>query len=336
MRWESICSKCWRDAFSFVLFPCAAGAAPIKLKLSFFTSDQSSLYFAAAKPFVDAVNAEAKGLLQIDVSFSGGNQPQQTQFVQDGTADLAFVVPGLTPQQFSDSSAIQLPGLFRSMREVTLVYSKLVAANSLKGYENFVVIGAFASEPETIHTRLPIASLDDLKGMKIRSNNPTDADALDKLGMMPVAMPVNLISEAISSGRIDGAALSMSPLVEFGIGRVVGNHYLLAVASAPLTLLMNRTKFDGLPKQAQDIIRKYSGAWAAARYLEFYDGYEAQVLAQLRSDPRRKFVSPSPSDLETAKSVFKSIVAAWGAENSHNSELLALVKPELVNLRANP
>jgi TRAP-type C4-dicarboxylate transport system substrate-binding protein len=320
--------------FSFALLPCAASAEPIKLSLSFFTSDRSTIYLAAAKPFVDAVNAEAKGLIEIEVSFSGGNQAEQAKLVLGGMADIAFIVPGLTPKQFPDNAIIEMPGLFRSMPEATLVFTALVAANSLSGYQDFVVIGAFASEPEGIHTRRPVAALDDLKGMKIRANNPTEAAALEKLGMVPVAMPVNLISEAISSGQIDGTALPLSPLVEFGIGRVVANHYFLGVASAPLALVMNRARFDSLPKQAQDIIRKYSGEWVARRYLKTYETFDAQVIEQLKSDPRRKLVSPSPADLDRAKSAFASIVADWAAKSPHNGALLTAAELELAKLRA--
>jgi TRAP-type C4-dicarboxylate transport system substrate-binding protein len=320
--------------FAFALLPTVAAAEPIKLSLSFFTSDRSTIYLAAAKPFVDAVNAEAKGLIEIDVSFSVGKQAQQTQLVLDGTADLAFIIPGLTPQQFPDTAIIEMPGLFRSMREATLVYTQLVATNALSGYENFVVVGAFANEPESIHTRRPVASLDGLKGMKIRANNPTEAAALEKLGMVPAAMPVNLISEAIGSGQLDGTAMALSPLEEFGIGRVVSHHYLLRIASAPMALVMNRATFDRLPSKAKDIIQKYSGAWAAARYLATYEPVIAQVMEHLKSDPKRTLVSPSQPDLETANSAFKSIVADWAAKSPHDHALLSKAAAEISKTRA--
>ncbi|MFZ0778606.1 MAG: C4-dicarboxylate ABC transporter substrate-binding protein, partial [Xanthobacteraceae bacterium] len=84
----------------------AAAADPIKLKMAYFSSDQTTTYLAAVEPFVDAVNAEAGGVVQIDVSLSGAlgkNPAQQLQLVLDGTADLAFVVPGYTPERFPDN-----------------------------------------------------------------------------------------------------------------------------------------------------------------------------------------------------------------------------------------
>ena len=158
--------------FVFVLLPLAATAEPIKLKLAFWMSKPSLLYRAAVKPFVDAVNAEARGLMEIDVEFSGalGKDPaQQVQLVLDDTADIAFVIPGYTSDRFADDAVIELPGEFLTLREATLVVSRLVAANLLKEFEDFHVIGAYASDPQDIHTRPPIASLADLKGKKFAS-----------------------------------------------------------------------------------------------------------------------------------------------------------------------
>ena len=322
---------------ALVLLPTMAAAEPITLKLAYFSSDRSTTYVAAVKPFVDAVNAEAANLIHIDVAFSGalGRDPaKQLQLVLDGTADLAFIFPGYTPKQFPDTTVIELPGLFSGIREATLAYTALIATNAMRGYEQFYVVGAYASEPELIHTRLPATSLQELKGMQIRSNNSMQARALTALGMVPVQMPINQAPTAIGSGKLDGSMVSPAPLVEFGISRVTPNHYLLGVSSAPLALVMDRKKFDSLPAQAQKIIRKYSGEWIAEHYIKTYLAENAAAVDSLRRDPNRKVVVPSASDLKTALAAFTSIREEWAAENPHNQEILAKANAELAKLRA--
>ena len=320
-----------------VLVSFAASAEPTKLKLSYFTSDRAHSYQSAIKPFVDAVNAEAEGLIEIAVYFSGalGRSPlEQAQLVVDGVADIAFVVPGLTPERFHDNAVIELPGLFRDLREATLVYSRLVEASRLKGYEEFFVIGAYASEPESLHARVPITALDSLKGKRMRVNNATEGLALGKLGSQSVVMPVNRVAESISSGKIDGAAVPLSTLLEFGIGRVAIHHYFLRTSSAPLALLMNRKKFESLPVQAQAIIRKYSGEWAATRFIEGREALERNVMKQLQADGRRDFVFPSRTDQERADVVFNSVIADATDKNPHTRELLKAARSEIARLRS--
>jgi TRAP-type C4-dicarboxylate transport system substrate-binding protein len=322
---------------SCALFPSMAFAEPIELKLALFSSDRSMTNLAAVKPFVDAVNSEGRGLVQI-VLYAGGvlgrEISQQPQMILDGKADIAFVVPGYTPDRFPDNSVVELPGLFRDTREATLVYTRLIALNALKGYEDFVVLGAYVTEPETIHSRLPIASIDDIKGKKIRVNNPSEAATLEKLGAIPVPMPINQVTDAISSGAIDAAAVPRTPLSDFGIKRVATNHYFLGINGAPLALLMNRKKFETLPKPAQEVIRKYSGEWTAARFIETYDRSDNQVAEQLKSDPKRKVIFPSASDLEVAQVAFKSVIAEWAAKSPRYRDILKLTETEIAQLRA--
>ena len=62
-----------------LLLPATAVAAPVTLKLSFITSDRSNIYQCYVKPFVDAVNADGAGIVQIKVYFSGAISPAMTE-----------------------------------------------------------------------------------------------------------------------------------------------------------------------------------------------------------------------------------------------------------------
>jgi TRAP-type C4-dicarboxylate transport system substrate-binding protein len=322
---------------SFAMWPAASAAEPVTLKLAFFSSDRSLTYRGAIKPFIDAVNTEAKGLVKIDL-YSGGilgkEVALQPQVVLDGAADIAFVVPGYTPNRFPDNSVLELPGLLGDIREGTLIYTRLLAANELRGYEKFFVIGAFVTEPESIHSRTTINSVGDLKGKKIRVNNAGESAALERLGAIPVLMQITNISDAISQGTVDGASVSLLPMSDYGIKRVAISHYFLQTSGAPLALLMSRKSFDALPPPAQNIIRKYSGVWMAERFIETYEVAVSQVMDQLQSEPNRKLVFPSQSDLDIAHAAFKEVIAEWTAASPRHRELLGLVESERTRPRS--
>ncbi len=308
-----------------LMLPAFAAADPITLKLSFFSSDRSPAYLSAVKPFVDAINSDEDGLLRIKVYFSGTLSPiqsQQPQLVLDGTADIAFVVPGQNPELFSDDAAIELPGLFRTTREATLVHTRLVAQNSLRGYDKFFTIGAFGTEPETVHSRKSITSLADLGGQKLRLNNKTAADAIARLGAAPKVLALNETTDAIGNGTLDGAA------------RLTTNHYLLGVGAAPLALLMNRKVFDLLPEQAKALIRKYSGEWTAARYVETSAAINRETIARIKADPRRTVTHPTPADEAAAQRVFDAVADEWAAVSTHNRDLLTLIRAEIAKVRS--
>ena len=200
------------------------------------------------------------------------------------------------------------------MREGTLVYTRLIAANALRGYENFFVIGAYTSAPTIIHSRKPVASLAALKGQKIRTNNAMEAEALDRFGAIPTIMPASRLADALTRGAVDAVMMSPGGLFQFGTARLAANHYLLGVGSAPLLVLMNRKKFDSLPEAAQALIRKYSGERAAATWIEMFGPAERRSLDKIKSDPARKAVEPSPADRAAAQKVYKSLDRCLGRQ----------------------
>jgi TRAP-type C4-dicarboxylate transport system substrate-binding protein len=319
-----------------LLLPLTAAADPVTLKLSFFTSDRSIAYQTAVKPFVDAVNSEGEGVLKIDVYLSGALGKVQKELpkqVLDGSTDIAFIVPGQNPELFVDNSVVELPGLFRDARDASLTYTRLVAQNALAGYGDFFVIGAFATQPETINSRKPIRSLADLKEQKIRVNNPTQALALAKLGALPVVLAFNETAPAISNGTLDGATVPITQMFDVGIGRLTSHHYLLGTSVAPLTLMMNRKVFDGLPENAKTLIRKYSGEWAAIQFSDTYETIGKKIIDDVKADGRRNIVTPSAQDQLTAQRAFKSIMQEWAAASVHNANLLKLTEASLAKVR---
>lgn len=318
----------------FALFASATHAAPVTLKAAFFSSDRSTLFRAIIKPLVDEINARGKNGIEI-VVYAGGvlgrDLKEQSNVVRNGIADIAFVVPGYTPELFPDDAVIELPGLFRDMREGTLAYTRLIAKGALRGYEDFVVLGAFVTQPETIHSRQPVRSLDDLRGKRVRMNNAMEAAALQALGALPVPRELHQVAPSLNEGAIDAALIPLTPLFDYGIKRIAPYHFMLGTSGAPLLVLMNRKKFDSLPAAEQALLRKYSGEWAAERFIEIYD--ESDLLRQLKAETGRTIIEPSAADLARAQAVFNAVIANWTAESPRHADLLAAVNAELAKLR---
>jgi TRAP-type C4-dicarboxylate transport system substrate-binding protein len=322
---------------ALVLLPVATVAEPVKLKMAYFSSDREPPYVSVLQPFAEAVNKEGRGIVEI-VPYSGGvlgrNYARQAQDVLDGVADMAWVNPNLTPERFPDNDVLELPGLFRDLTEATLVYSRMVTAGALRGYGDFFVISAVANFPLMIHTRSPIASLPDLRGKILRVNNLVEGDALKAIGITPVIMPINQVALAIGRGTLDGATAPPNALFAYGVSRITRFHYAAPLGAAPLAFLMNRKKFESLPEAGQDVIRKFSGEKAVARFVETYDANNIQAMNDLNSDPNRRVIVPPRSELDTLQSIFQSGFDKWRKESPRNMELRKLLETEISALRS--
>jgi TRAP-type transport system periplasmic protein len=331
------CAAVASTTIALALLPFGAHGEPIKLKLAYYSSDQAKSYMMAVKPFVDAVNSDPQSGLAIEV-YPGGklgrDSAQQAQLIRDGVADIAYVVLGTAADQFKDHAVVELPGLFRDMREATMVNTRLVDSDLMHGYESYVVIASLATEPEGVHTRVPIASLQDLRGKRIRANNPVEAAALARLGMSAVVLPIGKTAEAISRGTIDGAASALGPLADFGLGRVTTYHYFLRLGPSVRSLLMSRSKFESLPTPAQEAIRRYSGAWLAERFVNDDEVYNEGLMQDLKSDPQRRVMFPTPAEVDLAANAFGAMRADWANASPHARALLNLVQEEVAKYRA--
>jgi TRAP-type C4-dicarboxylate transport system substrate-binding protein len=314
----------------------AANADPVKLKLAMFSPDTEMTWVTSLKPWADAVNKDANGVIEIDLYPNGAlgrALPQQPQMVLDGVADMAFAIPGVTPGRFPDNEVMDLPGLFRNMKEATLVYTRVINRDAMRGFENFFVIGAMGTPPFDIWSRAKVTSLADLKGKKIRVTNATQSLTMKQLGAVQILMPITEVAEAIGRGTIDGTTEFPGAGVDFGLDRVTKYDYRIGVGMSSLVFIMNKQKFDSLPKAGQDVIRKHSGDWFTDLYIAGYGKFNADMEAKLRANPNWVTTDPTKPDLAEAQAAFKQVIAEWQKKDPHNPELLKVVEEELAKVR---
>lgn len=310
---------------------------PIKLKYAEFSPDTEKIHNEVSKAFVAAVNKEAAGVIEIEMFPNGalGRSPQQqAQMVLDGVTDFAFVVPAFTPGRFPETEVFELPGLFDNLKEATQVYTRLVTAGKLKDYEQFYPVALWGTPPFSIHANYPINTIADLKGRRIRGAGVIQIEALKALGAVTVGMPPTEIAEAINRRTIDGTTSQPTVVFDFGLDRVTNSHYFVRLGFVPLTIMMNRKKFESLPKAGQDAIRKFSQDWMARRYNDVYAAYDAELVKRLQSDPKRTVVIPGAADREAARLAFEPLINAWIAKSARNGELYKMVKAELELVRS--
>jgi TRAP-type C4-dicarboxylate transport system substrate-binding protein len=319
------------------LVPLAAMAEPVVLKLSFFGPDTEVNYAKAIKPWVDAVNADAAGAVRIEAYPNGAlgkALPAQPQMVLDGVADIAFVNPALVPGRFPDDQLFELPGLVNDMKEGVALYQALLKSNGLRGYSDYVVIGSFMNANAHVFSRKPINSVGDLKGLKVRISGAVIGQTVKELGVVPVLMPPNEVVEAMGRGTVDALTTVPAAMIDFGIDRVTSHDYLIHLGTNSFAVLMNKKKFDSMPKAAQDVILKYSPGWINDTYLKNLSAYNTSVIEKFRADKKRTVVAPSESDLKAIKVASEKVTADWAAKSPQNAQLLAKARELLTQIRA--
>ncbi|HEY4202707.1 MAG TPA: TRAP transporter substrate-binding protein DctP [Devosiaceae bacterium] len=309
----------------------SAAADPVHLKFAFANPDTDTIWVSTIKPFIDKINAVDPTKLVIDGFPNGAlgkNLAQQPQLVQSGVADIAFVIPSVTPGRFADTDVLGLPGLFSSLAESTAVHTAMAEAGDFDSYKDFFVLGAFGSDPFSIHTVKPVASLDDLKGMKIRSAGGIQSHVLQSLGATPVFMGFPDVPEALGRRNLDGVAIQLVPLLDQHLTRIVTQHYFMDVGGSPIAMLMNKAKFDSLPADVQQILTDHRHDMADF-YTAAFAKRDADILRDLGTDAKQKMVIPSPADKTRIDAAYADEIKAWTGGDAAKEGLLTKLRDEL-------
>src|SRR5260221_11627540 len=187
--------------FALLLAAVPALAQPAKIKFAVFTPDKEQTFLTVMKPFAEAVNKDAAGVVEIELFPNGalGRSPlQQAQMVLDGVAHMAWVIASYTPGRFQENEVFELPGQFRNLEGATMVFPRLVLSGKVKGYDDFYPIGLFGTAPYSLHSKNPLTSIADIKGKKIRSSAAIEGETLKALGAVPIGIPVSAVPRPVS------------------------------------------------------------------------------------------------------------------------------------------
>jgi TRAP-type C4-dicarboxylate transport system substrate-binding protein len=182
--------------------------------------------------------------------------------VVKGIADIGTSVQAYTRGKFPLTEVIDLPLGYTSGLVATRLINEFYKKFNPKEYDDTKVMYLHAHGPGILHTKKPVNRLEDFKGLKIRSTG-LSAKVVQALGGAPVGMPMTESYDALSKGVVDGILCPDEALQGFKLGEVTSfttETYPIGYSSA-FFVVMNKAKWNSLPKDIQSIIEKINQEW---------------------------------------------------------------------------
>ena len=315
----------------------AANAEPLTLKMAYFGGPKNPTYMHVMAPWAKEVSDASKGVMKIDTYPGGtlGRNPRvQVKLVLDEVADIGFFVPSYTPGRFPDNEVMELPGLFRNNLESGVAIWKLYEKGMLRGYDKFKVMMLVTTAPYSLHTKTPIKKISDLKGMKIRAGGPVAGATIRALGAVPVGMPIPAVAESISKGIIGGAASDWNVLYAFRIVDITKYHYMGALGTVPIGMIMSKKRWNKLPAAAKAAFNTVGGETLSRRNGKINIKVQDALEAKTRKNKDHVFVDLDAEAQKKWDSLVQPVVAEWTKKHPKGKELLAAVKKEVAAVRA--
>jgi len=293
-----------------------AFAEPQTLKYASFLPATTSNNAVTLPKVKEKLEAESGGTLSVEYYFGGtlgAGAKTQMRLVQNGVADAAEIPVPYNPGRIQGIDVFELPNLSKDNSDASLITLKMIEKGDMRGLEDFIVLGALQADPYLIHSKTPVAKLDDLKGKRIRVSGAVQSDVIKAFGGVPVAnIPATQIAENLSRNLLDGALVDMGNVYNFSIQDETLYHVTnLPLGSFAVLFLMNKDRYAALDDAQKKARRagpgkgspKPAGGERAAKM--------HAVENRLRADNKHHLVELSAEDLALADEKLKGVIEAW-------------------------
>jgi TRAP-type C4-dicarboxylate transport system substrate-binding protein len=280
-----------------------AAADPMTLKFSHFLGPTSYFQVDVVEPWAKALEAKTNGQVKVEIFNAAsplGKPTEQANQVKAGTVDIALGLRGAEGDKFRATSIIELPFLVPNALVGSRALWGLYADGTLADeYKDYKVLALFVHNPGLIHTASKrVVDLADLEGLRLRVPNRTVAAALEHVGAVPVVLQVNEVMDAVKAGQIDGIVTNWgNPLP--GFNDYMKFHTDTQFYTSAFFIVMNRSKYEGLPADVRRAIDDLSGAAWSQKFGPLWDKWDRPVR-QGAAGPGHEIIVPDAAT-----------VAAW-------------------------
>jgi TRAP-type transport system periplasmic protein len=252
---------------SFVcLIPCQSGAAEEKtITLRYSTMfpaphRQSLVVGEWCKEIEKMTNGRVKVTVYPNNTLTPAVQTYDS--VVKGIADIGLADAAYTRGKFPLTEVVGLPLGYKSATQATHMTNAFYNKFKPKEWDETKVLYFYSHGPGLLHSKRPVAKLEDVKGLKIRSQGVAAAIA-QALGGAPVGMPMGESYDALSKGVADAILCPFEAMKGWKLAEVVSNHtlsYGAAYTSAHFVVI-NKAKWNSISPADQKVIEKINEEW---------------------------------------------------------------------------
>jgi TRAP-type C4-dicarboxylate transport system substrate-binding protein len=206
--------------------------------------------------------------------------------VRDGLMDLSYVTASYTPARHVMPLMPELPGAGDTSVVNSIAYSRIhwKHFHKLGEYKGVKLLGVFTHGPGQMFTKKPVANINDIKGLKIRTGGGVAEAVANAIGASAFVKPAPESYELLKSGVADGVFFPLESVVSFKLDTVLEQATMFpgGMYSSAFGFFMNEDKWNKLPKQDQAAIEKLSYEYVARTNGMSWDAADQKGLEALK------------------------------------------------------
>lgn len=263
----------------FGMYAGPSEAKTINLKFATSFSPKHNMQVDVWEPWAEKIKEQTNGQVKVSMFPGGalGKPGDHYSLVEKGLADIVYILHDYTPGRFPMTTVFELPFMAQNSTKTSTAMWKTFEQlpEFRKEYSKVKVLALFCHPPGHFHTtKKPIRSIEDLKGLKVRTVSPAVTDALKLFGSIPVEMPITETYTALERGVVDGTVIDWGGFRIFKLDDLTKYSTVTDFYVVTMAVLMNKRKWDKLPDNIKTILSENSGLSLSKWCGEAYDGLD--------------------------------------------------------------
>jgi TRAP-type C4-dicarboxylate transport system substrate-binding protein len=170
-----------------------------------------------------------------------------------GQADIGNLCMAYQPGRFIVTNATSLPLGITNAHKGSLVLWDVWKKYQPEAFAKVKVLAMFTTAPTNIMSRVPVRTLEDLKGLDLRASGGA-AQILAAWGANPVGMPMPATVEALQKGVVKGLFSSLEAMKDFKFAETCKYVTITDTVIYPFAVVMNMDSWNKLPQDVQQVM----------------------------------------------------------------------------------
>lgn len=244
-----------------------------------------------------------------------GTAQSAIDVVRDGLADISLVVTAYTPGRYPLTEMFELPGLGNDPGTMSVLVERTYRKHFMQvgEFKDVKLMAMTNVTPQQIFTRTKqVVTVDDLKGMKLRSPTKTTTSILNAVGAVPILKSSAEAFEMLSSGLIDGQLAQADTVIQSKSIDLMkfGTIYPGGLSNAVLIFPLNLATWNKISKADQAAIEAITTEKLAQKFGQGYTDFEIAGMKALR-DAGYKIDNAKPELVAALQPAIKALEDDW-------------------------
>ena len=176
-----------------------------------------------------------------------GKAPEHYDIVAKGMADMGYFTATFTPGRFPLTDVLSLAAWVDGKDVATDIGNAMYKRVLYKEFEGVKIIELNGCIQSFLWTKKPVRTLDDVKGMKVRSPGGHQTNYIKAIGAEPIFMPLGDVYMAMETGTVDGIVTCPPMVLSFKLHEVAKHGLVSTFGCVSEGVVMNMESWKKLP-----------------------------------------------------------------------------------------